>query len=112
MKALKVLVAGMGVVIVLGLALVGYGLYRNNHLKAPAESVQTVPAGPSGAASPVAPFYASELPIPTGSRLEQVLSAGDRVVLRFTGDDGDRLVVLDPRNGQVGGTIQLIPAHR
>ena len=114
MNTLKALVIGMGALIVVGLALVGYGLYRNTHPHGESAPGAAVAPAPSAPLSPAAPagFFSSELPVLAGSRLEQVLSAGDRLVLRFSGGEGDRLVVLDPRSGQVSGTVQLIPQPR
>ncbi len=122
MKALKVLVIGMGTLIVVGLGLLGYGLYRNTHrLSVPAASnapAVTAPSAPvsAGAGRPAAlagpvgeSYFSTELPVPAGSRFEQMTTAGDRIVLRFTGADGDRLLVVDPHNGQIAGTVTLLP---
>lgn len=115
MNALKALVIGMGLLIVVGLGLLGYGVYRNSqHLAAgkptpPAKSVAAeLPSrGASGGPSPA--YYTVDLPIPAGTRLDQMAAAGNRVILRFTGVDGDRILVVDPQNGQVAGTISLVP---
>jgi hypothetical protein len=114
MRALKTLVIGMGVLIVTGLTFLGWGLYRNTHRvaanrpagEAVSELPQPAPVTPPGG------YFSSELPIPSGSKLEQVTTAGDRIVLRFTGGDGDRLLVVDPHNGQVTGSIALVPERR
>lgn len=115
MKALKGLVIGMGLLIVVGLALLGYGMYRNVHHAAPAVSPE--PAGapavpPAATVTEGRGFFATELPIPAGTRLEQVATAGNRIVLRLSGGEGDRLLLLDPYNGQISGTVTLVPEHR
>lgn len=99
MKVLKTLVAGMGVLLVIGLGLVGWGISRNMN--------------PSGAARPDAgSTFTAEVMVPAGSRLDQMATAGDRIVLRFSGGDGDRILVVDPHNGQVTGRITLVPESR
>ncbi len=119
MKALKVLVIGMGLLIVFGLGLLGYGLYRNTHRLSPSAppatqtvSVPTPRAAAGGGAGATESYFSTELPVPAGSRFEQMATAGDRIVLRFTGADGDRLLVIDPRNGQIAGTVILLTTHR
>lgn len=99
MKALKILVISMGLLIVIGLGFVGYGLTRGKPHSAPA-AIQA-------AADPGAPPFALQYPAPKGAKLEQVLVAGDRVVLRYSGAEGDRLLFLDPHTGLSAGTILL-----
>lgn len=100
MKALKALVIGMGMLIVVGLALVGFGLYRNTVHPAPAKGVGAEAGGP---------YFSLEVPVASGSHLEQMAVAGDRVILRFSGAEGERILVLDPQTGHVTGTVSLIP---
>ena len=96
MKALKALVFGMGILIVVGIGLVGYALSRGKQPQQPLTIVE------------VAPFEAT-VPVPRGARLEQVTTAGDRIVLRFSGAEGDKLVVLNAHTGEAAGTITLVP---
>ncbi len=104
MKALKALVIGMGLLLVVGLGLVGYGLMRNLPQKSAA---QPFAAGASSAGGQG--YFAVELPLAAGNHLEQMAVSGDKVLLRFSGSDGDRIVVLDPQTGHLAGTITLIP---
>ena len=101
MKALKALVAGMGVLIVIGIGLVGYGVMRGKPKAEPmtAEHMTILSLEP----------FDTRLPVPRGSKLEQMTNAGDRIVLRFAGPDGDKLIVVDSRTGQPAGTITLVP---
>ncbi len=101
MKALKTLVIGMGLLIVIGIGLVGFGLARGKH--------PATPVTESGATDIKSGFFTSELPVPRGAKLEQVTATGDRLVLRFSSAEGDKLVLLDARSGQLAGTITLIP---
>ena len=103
MKALKILVIAMGVLIIGGVGLVGYGLTRGKQQ----------PAATPGATE-MAPgvVFATQYPVPKGARLEQMSAAGDRIVLRFSSPDGDKLVLLDSHTGQLAGTILLTPDNK
>ena len=103
MKALKALVISMGLLIVVGIALVGYALSRGKQNPAPTAE-NSVTGGKGG-------YFTSELPVPKGARLEQVSAAGDRLVLRFSSPEGEKLVLLDGRSGQLAGTISLVPEN-
>ena len=102
MKALKVLVLLMTLLLVAGLGLVGYGvLNRTPHAKA---------GRADASATPAADFGEVAVPLPVGARIEQLVVAGDRVVLRLVGAGPERLVVLDPAAGRVAGGFVLVPA--
>lgn len=106
MKAIKALVLFMGILIVAGLGVLGYGLSQQSDDKAAATTVTASPGIVSG--SGAGSFGAISVTLPTGSRVEQVLVAGERVVVRVTGGaDGERLVVLDPRSGAIAGSFVL-----
>jgi hypothetical protein len=107
MKALKALVAGMGILIVVGIALVGYGLTRSKP-----QPGATLADSRSAASDGKGGYFTSELPVPKGAHLEQITAAGDRLVLRFSSPEGERLVLLDPHTGQLAGTIALVPDNR
>lgn len=101
MKAIKALVAFMGVLLIAGLALLGWGLYS-----------QAGKLATKTKSAPVAvteDFGAVAVPVPAGSRVEQVLVAAERVVLRVTGPGPERFVVLDPASGAVSGSFVLTP---
>lgn len=99
MNALKGLVAGMGVLIVIGIGLVGYGLM---HGKAKPE------LRPAAIAATGTQIEAA-LPLPHGAKLEQVAATGDRLILRLSGPEGDKLLVVDPNTGKLVTTISLVP---
>lgn len=111
MKSLKVFVVSMGVLIVVGLFFLGYGVYRNlmpaGKSASGAMSGQSLPAASS--ADEGAGYFAVDLPVPAGGRLEQMTVAGERIVLRFSSPEGDRLTLVDPKTGHVAGTVTLVP---
>jgi len=49
--------------------------------------------------------------LPPGSRLEQMSTTADRVILRLMGPEGEKLIVLDPTNGHVAGKVTLTPSR-
>lgn len=112
MKLLKVLVVGMTVLIAVGLALLGWGVSRNAAKPHGVEAhLQAVPALPT---PPVASggYFSAELPLAAGAHLEQMATTADRIILRVSGPDGDHILVLDPLNGHLAGTIALVPQSR
>jgi hypothetical protein len=102
MKALKILVISMGLLIVIGLGLVGYALTR----KAPRPGAVATPG--TVESSVPASVFAIQYPVPKGMRLEQVSVSGDRIILRLSGPEGDKLVLLNSHTGELAGTINLI----
>jgi len=116
MKTLKILVAGMAVLIVIGLALLGWGMSRATSKMAAAPQPQTVSALPvpptALAAAPSGGYFSADISLPPGSHLEQMSTTIDRVILRLTGPEGDKLIVLDPANGHVTGTVSMTPTVR
>lgn len=109
MKALKVLVIFMSVLLAGGLALLGYGVATKLHRPAsvPARPAADRPAAP--AAERPDTFGTIAVPLPAGARVAGMAAAGDRVVLHLTGGGSDRLLVLNPATGTVAGTFVLAP---
>lgn len=108
MRAIKGLVAFLGVLLVAGLALLGYGLYT----KAPFKGTPAASSGGAAGAvavAPVAEFGQLAVPVPAGYRVEQMVVAGERVVLRLGGGGPERILVLDPGQGRVSGGFVLTP---
>jgi hypothetical protein len=98
MKAIKALVLFMGLLIVAGLAVLGWGL-----------SNQTAKMAQPRVATEGGKFGTVEVNLPIGARVEQTLVVGERLVLRVSGTSGERFVVLDPANGAVAGTFLIWP---
>jgi len=91
MRFLKVLVIAMGVLIVVAttvlIVLIAHRL---------------------GGGSPAPPVSASVLlDQPSGTRIVGMVATSDRLALRLQGGGADRVVLIDPRNGAVVGTISL-----
>ncbi len=89
MRALKVLVVVMGVMIVVGVAVVAVTIVRRV-------------AATGGGTPPVA---ASALPSrvvldqPPGTRIAGIAATSDRLAVRLEGGGPDRILLLDPRTG-------------
>jgi hypothetical protein len=107
MKALKGLVAFLGLLLVIGLGVLGYGLYTKAHIKGSGSA--TAAASARSAPAAVAEFGTVQIPLPAGSRVEQMTAVGDRVVLRLSGAGPERLLVIDPAQGKVAGAFVLTP---
>lgn len=95
MRALKYLTIGMGVLIILGTAvLVATVLKRSN--------------GPGAAPAPVvAASSAAVLDEPAGTRIVSIVAVQDRLAVQLQGGGADRVLLLDPRTGAVAGRISL-----
>lgn len=94
-QMLKGLVVGMGVLIVIGLAVIVVTIANRMAASSPARGER------GGAIS---------LEVPAGSTVVETVADGDRLVLRLDTPDGPRIVVLDLRDGAVEATISLVPA--
>lgn len=95
MQAIKVLVIGMGVLLVAGLGLLGYGMY--------AKARKLAPEAPAHAA----PFGEVAVRLPAGTRVEQMEAVAGRLALRVSDGTATRILVLDPGTGQVAGVFVL-----
>ncbi|WP_431305328.1 DUF6476 family protein [Sediminicoccus sp. BL-A-41-H5] len=87
MQALKFLVVAMGVLIVAGTVTLVVLLVQR--------------AGGRGEA----PLPAMSLNLPAGSRIMGVAGAGDHFAVHVQRPDGDRILLLDSRNGRVVGEV-------
>lgn len=117
MKALKAIVIFMGVLIVIGMGVVAYGIMlkfdewqaKKNAAPAPEPLAVTAPA----ATTPVvAEVWTEELKvaIPAGARVaETVVAEGQMIVRLSLPDDSQRYMVFDLGTGKQIGTIELNP---
>lgn len=117
------LVIFMGVLILIGLVLLAYGVYREMGAEAPAPSVAEAPPEPSQTQTPPdrasvnsrliqermlpAPFTAT-LDMPAGAVIKSVGDAAGRLAVVVTLPGGEeRILLLDPANGNLLGTIAV-----
>jgi hypothetical protein len=103
LRALKALVGGMGVLIVLGTALVIGVVIHRLYARNPAPSniaVATVPV-PEGAmgATRLAPGNVAAS-LAAGEKIMGITGAGGDVAVWVSGPAGDRLLLIDPQSGQ------------
>jgi hypothetical protein len=92
MAALKVLVVVLGLLIVVGIAAIIYGVATRLDLK-------------SGASAPVA----GRIALPAGGKIVDMTAAGDRLVLRVALPDAtERLLVVDLAHGRQIGALELV----
>lgn len=102
MQALKALVIFMGVLIVAGMVLLVYGLMTRTG----GGGEQAAAGGPLNI-----PFGALDLTIPDGCALGGAELAGDRLVIRVTGQVGrgcQQLVIVDLAKGQELGRVKAV----
>ncbi|HXP77571.1 MAG TPA: DUF6476 family protein [Stellaceae bacterium] len=100
MRALKVLVVVMGVLLVAGVVVVVVTIMSRMTQRA------TPPA--AAAATHVAPFGTTAVMLPADSLVMEVQGAGDRILLRLDLSDGsEMLLVLDAATGTELGRIKL-----
>ena len=92
MRALKILVIVMGVMILAGVT-----------------TLVVVIAGRLSRGGPVtAPFVVAPIELPAGARIETMSIGGDRLVLDIVLPDGNRrLMIIDPASGHLLGAIPL-----
>ena len=90
MAALKILVGVMGVLIVLGVAAIVYGIATRLDLSRPVA-------------------LDGKVELPAGGRIVDMTSSGDRLVLRVAlPDASERLVVVDLARGRQLGTLEVV----
>jgi hypothetical protein len=103
MRALKALVIGMGILIVLAFGLLIYGLVKR--------SAGPEAAGASSTASgPCHPFGPVAISLPPGARIVDTRTDQGRMILQLELAGGvRRLLVLDLSNGALVGSFELTP---
>lgn len=107
MKAIKALVIGMGILIVVGLGVLVWGLLRSGKELGQAAPAVQVPLAGSEAVAPGG-YYATDLVLPAGARVVGMQSVGGLLALHVIGEAGPgKLLMLDPRTGRLAGTVSL-----
>ncbi len=128
MQALKGLVVGLGLLIVLGVIGLGYGFYvkyQDKETKLFNRPAETAPAAvsppiadvppiasvpPIADVPPAAGFGEARLNLPDGCAVTEMRPDGNRLYLR-TGPTGlcERIVIVDVTSGDVLGTLVVRP---
>lgn len=103
MRALKVAVIVMGVLIVVGTVALVIAVARRSPTPAGLPPTGSAPTG--SVSSPV--MTTAVLDEPEGTHIEGMEAVQDRLALRLRGGGADRVVVIDPRTGVVTGRISL-----
>jgi|GEM_PF-2547122 len=104
MQALKTIVITLGAVIVAGFGLLIYGLTQNWHRSVtPPPAVQ--PAAPAVQSTAPAGSWGSVTLGNPNERITGVTASGDLLVVQLSDGQANRLLVVDPRSGQVVGAF-------
>ena len=110
MRALKVLVIGMGVLILGGLAVVIATIVaRMDDETGPAtDGGSRAPSVGPAADGPAADAFVTPLPLPEGCRVADLAGAGGVLALRLAGPVPvcDRVLLVDPASGRLTGTLR------
>lgn len=101
MRALKIIVVVMGVMLVVGVVALGVGIaYRVNHRPPATPTAMRTIVPPRGVPRSVA--------LPTGAKILDARSDGDRVMVRLgLADGGEQLLLLDWQTGATLATLNL-----
>ena len=114
MQALKGLVIGLGILIVVGFVLLIYGFYAKfndpDFKVLPDRNDRASTATGEPASPPAQVFGETRIALPDGCTLVDMRPDGDRLYVR-TGPAGlcERILVIDPATGEVLGTIVAKP---
>jgi len=118
MQALKVLVIGMGILILVGMGVIGVTIYKRATAPEPEIAVDGVvrdaidgaarrQVGPSASGLPSA-FGISDVALPPGAEIEDLAVGDGRIVLQLRLASGARrLLILDLASGVQLGAVDL-----
>lgn len=115
MRALKALVIVMGVLIIAGIALVGYTIVKRAVSPAapakPAVSIAIPPAPPIAGSAANAPYGPVEIPVPPDARILRTHAEGGRLLVELDlAGGGERVLVIELSTGALIGSIDLKPS--
>ncbi len=105
LRGLKVLVGGLGVLIVLGTAVVIGTVIHRIYARKPAASMVVAPLAPP--AEPAGAMAVGALA--PGEHIAGIAGAGGDVAVWVNGPGGDRLLLVDPASGRV--SVALSATH-
>ena len=96
MRTLKALVICMGILIVVGTAILAVMIARRG--------------GDSSAASGDSSTTTAQMALPADARVVETALDGDRIALRIVlVDGGQRVIIIDAPTGRRGGAVDLMP---
>ncbi len=110
MQALKALVIGLGILILVAMAVLAVTIYKR--ATAPGGETAMGDGSRAGGASGLSlgTFGSVDLPVPAGAQVEEVDSGDGRLTLRLRLDDGStHIMVVDLSSGALLGTLVLQP---
>ncbi len=104
-RTLKIVVIVLGILLVLGFALLVAGLYyeatkMGGKVDRPVSRKEAPLASPGGEVS---------IDVPAGASIERIAVDGGRVVLHIRGPQGEEVVILDPARGNDVTRLRLVP---
>ena len=106
MRALKAIVIGMGALIVLAVALIGFGLYKKSVEPGWKLFGTTLEATPAASTAAPPPFDPIKLGLPDGCLITDMRPDGRRLYLLLGPEpDCEGVVVVDINDGRVLGRI-------
>ncbi|HEY5301347.1 MAG TPA: hypothetical protein VIJ55_11785 [Acetobacteraceae bacterium] len=100
MRALKAATIVMGILIVVGTAVLIAVIFKRANAPHPAAGGGLVPS---------AARFATMLHEPAGTRITGLAAIGDALALSLQGGGADRVILIDPRTGETRGRITLAP---
>lgn len=115
MQALKALVIFLGVLIVIGMGVLAYGImlkFGEWQAKKDGEATSFVEIAPSAPVQVVTEVWTGDLKvaIPAGARVAETVVADGQMIVRLTlADDSQRYLIFDLGTGKQIGAIELQP---
>ena len=97
---LKLLVGGLGALVILGTAVVIGVIIHRLYAKPSASSMAPVPA-PITAPAAITALPTLTNRLPAGDTIKSMAAAGPDLALWVTGPDGDQILLLNPATGQL-----------
>ncbi|MFP3921451.1 MAG: hypothetical protein ACLFU3_07060 [Dichotomicrobium sp.] len=102
-RILKIVVIGLGVLLVIGFGLLVVGL-AYQATKIGEERPATDAGEPAGQAAEQV-----TLPVPPGAKIERIAADRGRVILHVKGPDGEQVVIVDTGQGNAVTRLKLAP---
>ena len=111
MRALKALVIVMGILIIAGMALIGYTIVERATAPETGTRPEVAIPAQSSATSPIkGPYGPISIELPPGARIVRTTTADRRLIVEVElSGGGERVLVVDLANGALLGTIELRP---